>query len=107
MVLAAKKARLSFFPAVMLSWHRTLAQPNPVRQVHHHSSICWSQLHISSIWQGGKGGGQKKGPGSLMDIKKEHPYEQTDVIMQNLLMLESFYRKVGRSARQSPLFRRL
>eukprot|EP00891_Asterochloris_glomerata_P005660 jgi/Astpho2/5660/Aster-x1308 len=32
-----------------------------------------------------------------MDIKKEHPYEQTDVIMQNLLMLESFHRKVGRN----------
>ena len=42
-----------------------------------------------------------------MDIKKEHPYEQTDVIMQNLLMLESFYRKVGRSARQPPLHRGL
>ena len=37
-----------------------------------------------------------------MDIKKEHPYEQTEVIMQNLLMLESFYRKVGRSAQQDP-----
>lgn len=42
-----------------------------------------------------------------MDIKKEHPYEQTDVIMQNLLMLESFHRKVGRLAQQTPVYRQL
>ena len=50
-----------------------------------------------------KKGGQKKGPGSLMDIPKpqaeeiaNEPYEETEVIMDNLLLIESFSRNVGR-----------
>lgn len=50
-----------------------------------------------------KKGGQKKGPGSLMDIPKEkaaetilEPWQETDVIMGNLLLIESFNRIVGR-----------
>lgn len=50
-----------------------------------------------------KKGGQKKGPGSLMDIPKpqaeeiaKEPYEETEVIMDNLLLIESFSRNVGR-----------
>jgi hypothetical protein len=46
---------------------------------------------------GKKGGGKKKGPGSLMDIaKKKEPFEDVTVVMQNLLMVESFRRNVGR-----------
>ena len=46
-----------------------------------------------------KSGSKKKGPGSLMDPPKPaHPYLETDVIMQNLLMVESYKRKVGRCA---------
>ncbi|KAK9818548.1 hypothetical protein WJX74_004619 [Apatococcus lobatus] len=48
---------------------------------------------------GGKkgGGGQKKGPGSLADIPKPpEPWKDPEVIMENLLLVESFRRKVGR-----------
>lgn len=46
---------------------------------------------------GKKGGGKKKVPGSLMDIaKKKEPFEDVTVVMQNLLMVESFRRNVGR-----------
>lgn len=44
---------------------------------------------------GKKGGGQRKGPGSLMGAVKKLPYLETPVIMQNLLMVESYRRKVG------------
>lgn len=56
-----------------------------------------------------KKGGQKKGPGSLMDIpvkedgpskKAEEialePWQETEVIMDNLLLVESYSRNVGR-----------
>lgn len=44
-----------------------------------------------------KGGGKKKGPGSLMDAPKAaEPYLEAQTIMQNLLMVESYKRKVGR-----------
>lgn len=44
-----------------------------------------------------KGGGKKKQAGSLMDPPKAAaPYLQTEVIMHNLLMVESYKRKVGR-----------
>ena len=59
-------------------------------------------------------GGQKKGPGSLMDLpvvddaaeetpagpatETKEPWQTTDVIMQNLLLVESFWRNVGRCA---------
>ena len=58
---------------------------------------------ISSFFEqkkggGGKGGGQKKGPGSLADIPKPpEPWKDPEVIMENLLLVESFRRKVGRS----------
>ena len=46
-----------------------------------------------------KGGGKKKGPGSLMDAPKAaEPYLEAQTIMQNLLMVESYKRKVGRYA---------
>ncbi|KAK9821324.1 hypothetical protein WJX81_003581 [Elliptochloris bilobata] len=44
---------------------------------------------------GKKAGGQKKGPGSLMGAPAKLPYQDTPVIMQNLLMVESYRRKVG------------
>ena len=55
--------------------------------------------------QGGgkKLGGQKKGPGSLMDTKPRLPYQETSVIMQNLLLVESYRRKVGGCGRARPL----
>ncbi len=49
-------------------------------------------------WQGGgakKAGGQKKGPGSLMGAQAKPPYLETPVIMHNLLLVESYRRKVG------------
>lgn len=59
-------------------------------------------------WQ--KSGGQKKGPGSVIDIPKPQeaqadphtteagkaPYEDTDVVMINLLVIENYRRKLGR-----------
>lgn len=45
---------------------------------------------------GGKGGGGKKGPGSKMGPVKKLPYLQTNVIMDNLLMIESYRRHVGK-----------
>ena len=62
--------------------------------------------HMWCLWLccqgkgGGKkgGGGQKKGPGSLADIPKPpEPWKDPEVIMENLLLVESFRRKVGRS----------
>ena len=53
---------------------------------------------MNTYMQGGTGkksGGQKKGPGSLMGVTKKLPYQETPVIMQNLLMVESYRRKVG------------
>ncbi len=46
--------------------------------------------------QGGKAGGGKKGPGSKMGPVKKLPYLQTDVIMDNLLLVESYRRHVGK-----------
>ncbi|KAA6424741.1 MAG: hypothetical protein FRX49_05408 [Trebouxia sp. A1-2] len=44
-----------------------------------------------------KGGGKKKQAGSLMDPPKPAaPYLQTEVIMHNLMMVESYKRKVGK-----------
>jgi hypothetical protein len=47
---------------------------------------------------GKKGGGQKKGPSTLVIPPKPPavPYLSTDVIMHNLILVESFSRKVGR-----------
>jgi hypothetical protein len=46
---------------------------------------------------GKKGVGQKKGSSSLMTPPKpEQPYLQTQIIIQNLLLIESYYRKTGR-----------
>ncbi len=70
-------------------------------------SFCKTQEvdMVSSCASQGKAkkGGQKKGPGSLMDIPKQQaeeiikePYEETEVIMDNLLLIESFSRNVGR-----------
>ncbi len=43
------------------------------------------------------GGGKKKQAGSLMDPPKSAaPYLQTEVIMHNLMMVESYKRKVGK-----------
>ncbi|KAK9842623.1 hypothetical protein WJX84_001135 [Apatococcus fuscideae] len=59
-------------------------------------------LHIVAAKKGkggGKkgGGGQQKGPGSLMDIPKPpEPWNDPEIIMENLLLIESFRRKVGR-----------
>ena len=45
----------------------------------------------------GKKGGNKKGPGSLMDaIKPKEPFQDIQVVMLNLLIIESFKRNVGR-----------
>jgi hypothetical protein len=50
-------------------------------------------------------GGQKKGPGSLMDIPQPQavvetaagePWQEAEVIMNNLLLVESYSRNVGR-----------
>ena len=47
--------------------------------------------------KGGGGGGQKKGAGSPADPpKKALPYLSAPVIMQNLLLIESYFRKTGR-----------
>jgi hypothetical protein len=44
-----------------------------------------------------KGGGKKKQAGSLMNPPKPAaPYLQTEVIMHNLMMVESYKRKVGK-----------
>lgn len=44
-----------------------------------------------------KGGGKKKQAGSLMDpLKPANPYLEASVIMHNLLMVESYKRKVGK-----------
>lgn len=44
-----------------------------------------------------KGGGKKKQAGSLMDPPKPaNPYLEASVIMHNLLMVESYKRKVGK-----------
>ena len=44
-----------------------------------------------------KGGGKKKQAGSLMDPPKPaSPYLEASVIMHNLLMVESYKRKVGK-----------
>ena len=65
------------------------------------SSLLRRQAHSLQAKKKG-GGGQKKGPGSLMDIPKPAaPYLDTDVVMQNLLMVESFSRFVGRQAHTS------
>ena len=52
--------------------------------------------------QGGKkggGGAQKKGGSSIADLlKPRQPYEETGIIMQNLLLIENHRRKVGRHA---------
>lgn len=61
----------------------------------------------------GKSGKQKKGPGSLMDIPQSdvpaeeaalEPYQETEVIMNNLLLVESYSRNVGRYANANPQF---
>ncbi|EFN51034.1 hypothetical protein CHLNCDRAFT_141518 [Chlorella variabilis] len=63
------------------------------------------QLHVAAAKKGGKkggGGGGKKGAGSLMNPPKPaEPYLQNPVIMQNLLLVESHFRKTGR-----PIFSR-
>jgi hypothetical protein len=52
--------------------------------------------------QGGKkggGGAQKKGGSSIADLlKPRQPYEETDTILQNLLLIENHRRNVGRYA---------
>lgn len=54
-------------------------------------------MHACSLQAKKKGGGKKKQAGSLMDPPKPAaPYLQTEVIMHNLLMVESYKRKVGR-----------
>lgn len=67
------------------------------------SQCCFSWESNGDIQGKAKKGGQKKGPGSLMDIPKpqaeeiaKEPYEETEVIMDNLLLIESFSRNVGR-----------
>lgn len=47
---------------------------------------------------GGKGkGGQKKGGSSIADLlKPKEPWERTEVVMQNLILVENHRRKVGR-----------
>ncbi len=59
---------------------------------------------VTAQGKSGKGG-QKKGPGSLMDIPKPQaaqetptvePWQETEVIMNNLLLVESYSRNVGR-----------
>ncbi|KAK9812015.1 hypothetical protein WJX73_009002 [Symbiochloris irregularis] len=71
------------------------------------------RLHFdaSAKKKGKGGGGQKKGPGSVIDIPKsegpeaagpstagpsKEPWEQTDVVMINLLLIENYRRAVGR-----------
>ncbi|CAL8464536.1 g4071 [Coccomyxa elongata] len=46
---------------------------------------------------GGKGkGGQKKGGSSIADLlKPKEPWERTEVVMQNLILVENHRRKVG------------
>ena len=45
----------------------------------------------------GKGGNQKKGGSAIGDLlKPKQPYEQTEVVLQNLLIVENHRRKVGR-----------
>lgn len=44
-----------------------------------------------------KGGNQKKGGSAIGDLlKPRQPFEQTDVVLQNLLIIENHRRKVGR-----------
>lgn len=47
---------------------------------------------------GGKGkGNQKKGGSSIADLlKPKEPWERTEVVMQNLILVENHRRKVGR-----------
>jgi hypothetical protein len=48
------------------------------------------------IMQGGKGS-QKKGGSNIADLlKPKQPWERTEVVMQNLILIESFRRKAGR-----------
>ncbi len=51
------------------------------------------------VMQGGKkgGGNQKKGGSAISDLlKPKQPFEQTEVVLQNLLLIENHRRKVGR-----------
>ena len=51
-----------------------------------------------------KGGSQKKGGSAIGDLlKPRQPFEQTDVVLQNLLIIENHRRKVGRCALTDPL----
>ncbi|KAL4422185.1 hypothetical protein ABPG77_006426 [Micractinium sp. CCAP 211/92] len=80
-------------PAPLVTgWRPSAAVPSLPRQQGRR------QLHVVAAKKGGKkGGGQKKGPGSLMNPPKPaEPWLQTSVIMQNLLMIESHSRKTGR-----------
>lgn len=51
----------------------------------------------------GKGGNQKKGGSAIGDLlKPKQPFEQTDVVLQNLLIIENHRRKVGRCTLTTP-----
>ena len=70
--------------------------------------MTWRHKLVKPIYLQGKGGKQKKGPGSLMDIpqtKEEEPevsevepYQETPVIMDNLLLVESYFRVMDKQA---------
>lgn len=51
---------------------------------------------VEAAKKGGKGGGGQKKPGSLLPAKPKMPYASADVIMHNLLLIESFSRQLGR-----------
>ena len=82
-VLAAKKVRTAPFEAFGVAFQIISSLQAMLQQKKSGSS---------------KGGGQKKGAGSLADIPKPpEPWKDPEVIMENLLLVESFRRKVGRS----------
>lgn len=62
-----------------------------------------TEVHVcvTALSQGGKKKGQPGGGGGSVIPKagaKRQPYTDTDVVMQNLLLVECFARKVGRRA---------
>ena len=61
------------------------------------NSVCHKLRPKAEVQAKKKGGGKKKQAGSLMDPPKPaNPYLEASVIMHNLLMVESYKRKVGK-----------
>mmetsp|Transcript_46131 Transcript_46131/g.115505 ORF Transcript_46131/g.115505 Transcript_46131/m.115505 type:complete len:326 (-) Transcript_46131:282-1259(-) len=95
---AAPRASLPGFRGLRpASARAVIGVPTPGRHARATSSLLVQAAKKGAKKGGKKGGGKKKGPGSLMDmVKPKEPFEDVNVIMQNLLMVESFRRNVGR-----------